>query len=135
MVRISFPFEKKKSPIFGNLYRPVAEVNFWSEKTNNWVKILMIVDTGADYTILPRFYAHHLGIDLSKTKIYKTFGIGGKEKVYLLRKIKISLGNWKKSIPVGFLNRNDIPPLMGREEFLETFDVLLSKHVTYFSLP
>lgn len=94
----------------------------------------MIVDTGADYTILPRFYAFDLGINLHKDcEMYETFGIGGKAKVYLLKNAKVRLGGWERFIPVGFFDRDDIPPLLGRQEFLEIFKVTLVRHSTIFS--
>lgn len=94
----------------------------------------MIVDTGADYTILPRFYVFDLGVNLNKDcRTYQTFGIGGNEKVYLLRNARVRLGKWKDSVPIGFLNRDDIPPLLGRQEFLEIFKVTLVNHITIFS--
>lgn len=93
----------------------------------------MIVDTGADYTILPRFYAYDLGINLHKDCIaYQTFGIGGKEKVYLLKNAKVKFGRWQRFVPVGFLNRDDISPLLGRQEFLEIFKVTFINHSTVF---
>lgn len=95
----------------------------------------MIVDTGADYTLLPRFMAAKLGIDLEKDcKVFTTYGVGGGERVYFLPKIKVRLGSWKRTIPVGFLERNEVPPLMGRHLFLETFETLLSSnHTVVFS--
>lgn len=95
----------------------------------------MLVDTGADYTLLPKYFAKRLDVNLEKDcNIFRTAGIGGTEKVYLLRSIKVRLGQWERKIPVGFLDRDDIPPLMGRRLFFETFEVLFSsKHVLTFS--
>lgn len=95
----------------------------------------MIVDTGADYTLLPRFMASILGIDLEKDcRIFKTLGVGGEERVYFLPKIKAKLGDWERTIPIGFLERNEIPPLMGRHQFFETFETnFSSKHFVSFT--
>lgn len=131
---LKFAFDKSSSEIFGCVRRPIATVYFWSYKINAWVGIVMIIDTGADYTLLPRFYASELGINLKRDcSIHWTGGIGGKEKVYLLRCTQIKIGRWKRSIPVGFLDRDNIPPLLGRQEFLETFKVILFNHHTFFS--
>lgn len=132
---LKFPFKKEKSSILGTIYRPVARVLIWSAMINNWVALRMVVDTGADYTLLPRFMADKLGVSLEKDcKIFTTYGIGGGEKVYFLQKIKIRLGAWERTIPIGFLERNEIPPLMGRHLFLETFETLFStKHFVSFS--
>ncbi len=95
----------------------------------------MIVDTGADYTLLPKYFSVRLDVDLKKDcRIFKTGGIGGEEKVYLLPSIKAKLGTWERQVPVGFLDRDDIPPLLGRYMFLETFETLFSSsHTVTFS--
>lgn len=132
---LKFIFRKEKSSILGLIHRPIAQVFFWSDKERVWSEIWMIVDTGADYTLLPRFMANKLSIDLEKDcKIFSTYGVGGNERVYFLPKIKVKLGRWERIIPIGFLERNEIPPLMGRHLFLETFETLFSSnHVTSFS--
>ena len=128
---LTFPFERRLSPILGEIYRPIARVFFYSEVKDRWLGIWMLVDSGADYTLLPKYFAYRLGINLEKDcKIFKTAGIGGEEKVYFFKKIKVKLGDWERNIPVGFLNRDDIPPLLGRHLFLETFEVLLSSNHT-----
>jgi len=131
---LKFPFRKEKSSILGLIYRPVAQVFFWSSQTREWQEVWMIVDSGADYTILPRFMADELGIDLeTECRVFNTYGIGGGEKVYFLPKMKVKLGNWERIIPVGFLERDEIPPLMGRHLFMETFDTeFTKKHMVIF---
>lgn len=95
----------------------------------------MVVDTGADFTLLPRFLGEKFGVDLERDcQVFTTYGIGGGERVYLLPEMKVRLGEWERHIPVGFLERNEIPPLMGRHLFLETFETLFSSdHVVSFS--
>lgn len=132
---VKFSFRVEKSSILGKIYRPISQVFFWSKTDKDWLETWMIVDTGADYTLLPRFMANNLGVNLEKDcKIFTTYGIGGGERVYFLPKIKIRLGNWERLIPVGFLERNEIPLLMGRHLFLETFETLFSSnHTVSFS--
>jgi predicted aspartyl protease len=126
---LKFSFKVEKSTILGTIHRPVAQVFFWSNQIKQWTEIWMIVDTGADYTLLPRFMANKLGVTLEKDcKIFNTYGVGGGERVYFLPKIKIKLGEWERIIPVGFLERNEVPPLMGRHLFLETFETLFSSN-------
>ena len=124
---LKFLFRKESSTILGTIHRPIAKVLFLSKKGNYWSEIWMIVDTGADYTLLPRYVAHDLQIDLEKEcKVLLTQGIGGAEKVYFLPKITVKLGEWERTIPVGFLERDGIPPLMGRHLFFETFEATFS---------
>lgn len=133
-MEIKFPFEIKSSGIFGPVTRPIAKVDFWSKLSNGWVEIIMLVDSGADYTLLPRFYAENLGVNLEKDcKPYSTFGVGGSETVYVLKNLKVKLSKWEFCIPVGFLERDNIPPLLGRQNFLEDFKVVFFNHTTVFS--
>jgi len=133
---LTFPFEKKPSSIFKEVFRPVVQVFLYSEVKKIWYEIWMIVDTGADYTLLPKYFAERLKIDLKKEcQLFKTAGIGGEEKVYLKENLKVKIGNWERVVPVGFLDKENIPPLLGRQGFLETFEVLFSSnHTVNFSV-
>lgn len=96
----------------------------------------MLVDTGADYTLLPRIYAAILGVDLDKQcQHLSTSGIGGAEAVHLLRRLRMRLGPWIARVPVGFLSHDDVPPLLGRAGCLDKFDVRFARHRTTFTLP
>jgi len=134
MNAISFPYEAESSPIFKVVRRPIAQVKFFSQKRKRWLEYTMIVDTGADYTVCPLKVAHDLLIDIEKEcNQYLTRGIGGSERVFICKKkIIIKIGNWEVKIPIGFLERDDIPPLLGRQECLDVFDVLFSDFATSF---
>lgn len=134
---ISFPFEEENSPIFGKIHRPIAQVHFKHKSENIWRRITMIVDTGADYTLLPKFLANVLGIDMVKNcRVLTTEGVGGKSKVYLVKdKVRVKIGEFTRKIPVGFLATDYIPPLLGRQEFFETFRVIFEKFQVQFEEP
>lgn len=135
MKKITFPFIRERSKLFGYIDRPVAKVEFWSSKKNQWYTVLAIVDSGADYTLLPIYFASILDVDLKKDcKIYFTAGVGGSEKVFLHRNMAVKIGPWQSKIPVGFLNRDDIPPLLGRQECLNKLGILFFKRKTTFIL-
>lgn len=95
----------------------------------------MVIDTGSDYTLLPYFLLGELGINAEKDcQEIEAQGVGGKTKVYLLKKkLQIKIGEFERKIPVGFLPDNSIPPLLGREEFFETFRVIFDNYQTTFS--
>ncbi len=95
----------------------------------------MIVDTGADYTLLPRYESENLGINLeTECHPFLTEGVGGSETMYLLKRCRVKLGERELFIPLGFLDRDNIPPLPGRQDFLETFRMTMDQHVTTFDL-
>ena len=133
--RVSFPFEKRPSPLFDSVYRPAVLVSFWSRKITCWVDVVALVDTGADYTLLPYTYANALGIDVMREgQGFATQGIGGSERVHLVRRWKFKLGQWMREIPLGFIHRDDVPPLLGRQGCLEAFKLTLFRRRTSFSL-
>ncbi|OGX06481.1 MAG: hypothetical protein A3G87_07740 [Omnitrophica bacterium RIFCSPLOWO2_12_FULL_50_11] len=127
-MRIVYPFEPVPSRIFGRLYRPIAAIHFWSLRLREWQEVFAVVDTGADYTLLPRFYADDLGIDIKKKcRRMKAKGIGGTADVFLYSKMKVSFLGKLLTVPVGFSAQNDIPPLLGRHKFLERFKITLDR--------
>jgi hypothetical protein len=131
---ISFPYERQPSAIFGIIHRPVALVQLWSTRAGAWVTVVMLVDTGADYTLLPRAHATVLGVDVRRQcRRVATAGIGGVETVHLLPRLRMRLGPWSRLIPVGFLDRDDVPPLLGRTGCLDAFDVRFTGRRTTFS--
>ncbi len=61
-----------------------------------------------------------------------TLGIGGSETVYLYKSLGMKLGKWQRNVPVGFLERDDIPGLLGRLEFIEVLKVTFENFQTRF---
>lgn len=131
----SFPYETKSSSVFNVIKRPVAEISCWSSPRARWIRYTTIIDTGADYTIFPIKVARDLGINVEKEcNQHFTRGIGGSEKVFMLKKsLQVKLGSYELAIPIGFLERDDIPPLLGRHQCLDVFDLHFSRFVTHFS--
>jgi len=96
----------------------------------------MVVDTGADVTLLPRWLARVLNVDLKiDCRPIEMSGIGGNETVWLARHMRARLGPWQRWIPLGFLERDDILPLLGRKDFSETFRMVFERHSVIFSEP
>lgn len=62
-----FPFTYISKSYLGKIRRPYAICEFKNTNNNIWIPIEMVVDTGADYTVLPINYANLLGIDINKT--------------------------------------------------------------------
>ena len=118
---LSTPFSFKGEGYLGRIYRPYIQVLISSNKIDELIPIEMIVDTGADYTLLPKSYAPLLNINLKKDCIIdKAYGVGGKETIYLCKNcVLIKIEDFKKIIPVGFLDQDDIPALLGRLQALE----------------
>lgn len=133
---LSTPFSFRGDGYLGRIYRPYIQILISSNKINEWIPTEMIVDTGADYTLFPKRYAELLGINLKKDcKLEETQGIGGKEEIYLCKKsIFIKIGIFKKQVPVGFLNRDNIPSLLGRLQALEILTLTMKNHITQLEM-
>lgn len=131
---VTFSFKEESSPILGTIKRPIAVADFYNKREKVFQPITLVVDTGADYTLLPKFFAPLLGINLEKEcKKIKTQGVGGYQLVYFSKdKLLVKLGDYERKIPLGFLNSNLIPPLLGRHEFFETFRVVFEKYEVSF---
>ena len=128
-----FPFTKISKGHLGEILRPYAKVLIFAKKRKAWLTASLVVDSGADYTLLPKKYALALGIDLAKDCRAETaLGVGGSETVYLYKSLLVKVNNWQNKIPVGFLERDDIPALLGRLEFMEVLRVIFDNHKTIF---
>lgn len=133
MPLIKSPFTFIGKTNLGKIYRPYAIVLVFSKLRNNWLPIEMVVDTGADYTLFPKRYAEILGIDLNlDCQPETTLGVGGSETVYQHKNLPIKIGNWKKKIPAGFLERDDVPSLLGRLDCLELLKLTFTDLVSIF---
>lgn len=132
---VKFPFEKIGNSFFGIIHRPIAKVSLQSNKTNVWEETWMVVDTGADFTILPRYLSEDLNISLKNDCIKDvTVGVGGKQTIFLCKlKIKAKVGDIERNIPLAFFDSNEVPALLGRLGFLETFNTeFLKTHIVIF---
>ncbi len=81
---IKFGYERQESSLLGVIFRPIAEIYIKKKGEEKWYRVLMIIDSGADVTLLPSMYAGILGVDLNECKKQKTRGIGGFAYLYLL---------------------------------------------------
>lgn len=132
----SFPFTFISNTNLGRIFRPYAIVSAYSKQRKKWQPLEMIIDSGADYSLFPQKYAVVLGINLSQEcRVETTLGIGGAETVHQYKNLPIRIGKWQRQIPVGFLERSDIPPLLGRLECLEVFRLTFENKESRFELP
>lgn len=131
---ITFPFTFIRKTRLGLIYRPYISVLVFSRRRNRWQPVEMVIDTGADYCLFPKRYAEILGIECEVDCIAeKTLGIGGIEAVYQYKELPIKLGDWEGKVPVGFLERDDVPPLLGRLNCFEAWRVAFEKKSTFVS--
>lgn len=132
---IKFTYEDGGKGVFGHIFRPLVKVTLKSPKMEKFVDLWMVVDTGADYTILPRHFSAKLRISLEDDCFTDvTYGVGGEQTVYFCKKkIDAMIGSFRRQIPLAFLDSDEVPALLGRLGFLETFNTeFQKKHVVVF---
>lgn len=115
------------------IYRPVARVEVHSTVFQRWLAYTMVVDSGADYCVFPASMALDLGVALKTCQPHVASGIGGRQAIFFSPTIRMRLGPWELRVPVGFVQREDLPPLLGRYRCLDVFDLRLRRFVTTFS--
>ncbi len=99
-----------------------------SEET---IELIFLLDSGADYTVLPIDIAEILGLDLSK-QAEKTKGVGGEVDTIqsdVMVNIKNSHEEYTFRIPICVLmDRNSrVPPLLGRMGFFDEFEIKIKQ--------
>jgi hypothetical protein len=86
-----------------------------------------LIDSGADVSAIPKGVAELLNLDFKNKKVEKTFGIGGVvPAVETIIGIELGKGHerYKFNIPIKIiLDGSDFPPLIGRAEFFDKFDI------------
>lgn len=121
---VKFPYKLVGKNRFGPICRPMTKVLFESPASHKWISVWMIVDTGADHSILPKHLSEKLRISLERDCVKDvTIGVGGTKSIYFAKqKIKAQVGHLKRIVPIAFIDSDEIPPLLGRLGFMETFD-------------
>lgn len=129
---VSFPYDFVGDSPFGPVHRPIAKVTFYAPKNPVAVDVWMVVDTGADFSILPRLVSEKLRVSLEHDCVKDvTHGVGGEQSIFFCKKkIRAKIGEMKLDVPLAFFDSNEVPALLGRLGFLETLDVCFLKNHT-----
>ncbi len=124
---IEFDFREEKSGLFGAVKRPVAKVTLINK--DNKIPQILYVDSGADITLVPRSVGEILDLDDPKpSEIIDIKGIGEKGVPIVLRSVTIQLVDININARIGWALIEDVPLLLGREDFFKYFDIIFSKN-------
>lgn len=126
---LNFPYKDEKSDVFGDIKRPRIEVEVFSTKKDRWIWLdEVLVDTGADFSVLPRFIGSVLVEDITKGKYVEIKGVvPGVKLIAYIRDFKIKIGNNKFVAPVAIADSDDVPAIFGRVGGLDLFNATFSK--------
>ncbi len=123
-MEIEFPYKEEESRTFGVVKRPRMLIRIFSKTRNSWIPIKdVLVDTGADSTVLPRFIGELLVEDITSGKYSEIKGIvPGSVLVAYIHELRIKVGKKEFKAPVAIADSNDVPSIFGRINSLDLFD-------------
>ena len=115
---IEFPFRYVHLPFIGEVFYPFVPI--FLKTIKGWREFDFLVDTGADFTTLPRRAEEMLGINLSQCRETIAEGIGGIKVKIWEAKIPIRIKNFETKIRCSITEDDKTPFLLGRVDLLET---------------
>lgn len=114
---IEFPFRYVTIESVGQVFYPYIKVRL--KTIQGWKEFRFIVDTGADFTTLPRYMIPILNIDITKCKKSTSQGIGGKIVSTYLTTIPVNFNGYTTTIRCSITDELQTPLLLGRIDLLD----------------
>ncbi|WP_254615424.1 aspartyl protease family protein [Cupriavidus basilensis] len=110
------------SPFVGNPPRPYADVTLNPSRLGVPTH-KCLVDTGADYLLLPGSAAAASGLSLARSVTLVVSTVGGGVSMQLLTAVAVKIEGYRINVDVLFDPTNKCPPLAGRGVLLPAFAI------------
>ncbi len=123
-MRKCFKFAKESSSSLGIVYRPIAKVGL-KDANGELFELSMLVDSGADITILSRRIGDIMGlyVEEGEEKVFR--GIVG-EMIAYVHKIPLFINGKEVETRVAFA-LSEVPNLLGRLDIFKNFEISFIK--------
>jgi len=118
---IEFPFLKRHSKKLGLISKPVIPVSVIGPERR--IKLFMLLDSGADISMIPYSVGETLGIELDMSTRSEARGIGESSVPYVLGRIRLQIENYEISARVGWALIEEVPLILGRLDVFEAFAI------------
>lgn len=105
---------------------PTAEILI-TTKEGEQMAFLLLVDSGATTTALPKHDAEAIGIKAENGSPFLITGIGGETINGWKHEVNIEQGEEKFKIPLAFLDGNT-PRVLGREKIFDQFNIIFEEN-------
>ena len=123
---IEFPLLEKITA-FGSI--PDALIPATLRTNRGPLNLQFILDTGADFAMLPHHMAELIGIDLSKVPSGRSLGIEGGHGIKTwLDWIHLNIGHYPIRIRCLFSENEQTPYLLGRADIFSVFSITFDTH-------
>lgn len=112
---------------FGIIPTPLLTISVLTKMGYQGYQFLF--DTGADFTMLPRYMAEDIGINLNTLPQVRSYGIEGRGIKVYIGNIKIKFAAEKLNIRCLFSEKDTTPFLLGRIDVFANFNIAFdNKH-------
>jgi hypothetical protein len=101
--------------------RPIANV-FLKSRSNSWIEFHPYIDSGADLTMIPLSLGKLLGWGFSSKKVEQIGGVRGSVPVIYKNNL-MRIGEKEFNARVAWSLIEDVPPLLGRADVFDIFEV------------
>ena len=118
---IEFPFEKRYSERLGQILKPIIPVSIIGPKRS--VNLFMLVDSGADISLLPYSVGETIGLELDIANRSEIHGIGEGSVPYILSHSGLIIGDIEISIRIGWALIEEVPFILGRLDLFQNFSI------------
>lgn len=110
------------SESLGRVKRPVAEVHL-KDKNNIWRAVTMLIDSGADISVLSRGYGELFGHNVEKGRPIRLKSIQGTFLQAYIHNMEMLVGEQAVAVEVAISKEDDIRNVMGRKSLFDLFEI------------
>lgn len=118
---IEFSGEEIEDPKLGIIWQPYADVTI--QNGNVRLECGMLVDSGADLTLIPYQVGLYLGFEMRQEEVDEMRGIGDTVVPYVLREATLQMDSHELGIRLGWALIEEVPIVMGRLDVFDHFRV------------
>ena len=129
---MEFPILKKRTEL-GII--PDVKILLFLHIKSGYQPISFLLDTGADFTMLPSHIAEWIGIDLNKLPQTRSYGIEGDKGVKVwLGRIRVKICQYELTIRCLFSSNQSCPYLLGRADIFSHFNIFFDNSTNKIKL-
>jgi hypothetical protein len=126
-----FPYRKEPTrPSSAYPHRhsiPRPRIEFRLTHGNRFVKLLALVDSGADDCLFPLEVAHFLRLPLKRDAVHHYGGIGSGTITATFGTVILEVGKWKIPLYAGFSDSPTAVPILGQNGFFSQFEITFNR--------
>lgn len=124
----TFRYREKVSRHLGKIKRPLVDIEIYSQRLKRFLFIPEVLfDIGADITLMPEDVGKSVLENYKVGKILALQGISRHTVTAYIHRLKLQINGIAFTCPVAVADSPNVPPLLGRVEALDLFDVLFAK--------